>query len=445
MCIRDSLKTLLGARGFVEGFESERFRTDGTRMWASTNVRLVVDGSDGSRYFEGTVRDITRRKDLESQLRHSQKMEAIGTLAGGVAHDFNNLLTALMGYGNLLQIKMDKDNPLQVYVGHMLSSAKRAASLTDSLLTFSRKQAVNPRANGINDIVKGVQKLLERLLTEDIELRVRLCPKDITIMADRTQIEQILMNLATNARDAMTDTRVLAVTTARVSLDRSFTGKHGRGEKGTYARLSVSDTGHGMDDKVKEHIFEPFFTTKEAGKGTGLGLSTVYGIVKQHDGYVTVESKPGKGTTFHLYFPAARVRREKVKLIDTPMPTGTETILVAEDDREIRHLMKEILGEYGYTVIIAADGEEAVRKFREHRKAIRLVIIDVIMPRKSGMEVYSEISRLDPSVKVLFVSGHTRDIVLDKGVVESKSNFLSKPIEPDLLLKRLRTLLDEKA
>jgi len=439
------LTTILRTRGFVENFESERLRTDGTRMWTSTNVRVVTDGKSGSHYFEGTVRDITRRKNLESQLRHSQKMEAIGTLAGGVAHDFNNLLTALIGYGNLLQIKMEKDNPLRVYVDHVLSSAKRAVNLTNSLLAFSRKQAVNLEPNGINEIITGVQKLLERLLHEDIELRVQLCPKDVTIMADRTQIEQILMNLSTNARDAMTKTRILTITTGQASIDRAFIGKHGYGRVGTYARLSVTDTGHGIDDKVKEHIFEPFFTTKEEGKGTGLGLSTVYGIVKQHDGYITVDSEPGKGTTFHLYFPSVRVKREKARQIEAKMPSGTETILVAEDDTVTLELMKEILGEYGYTVIGAADGEEAVRSFAQHRHKIGLVIIDVIMPKKNGMEVYAEISALDPAVNVLFISGHAHDIVLDKGIIAGRSNFLSKPITPDLLLDRLRTLLDKKA
>jgi len=439
------LNAILRARGFVENFESERYRTDGTRMWTSTNVRLVTDKKNDTRYFEGTVRDITLRKNLESQLRHSQKMEAIGTLAGGVAHDFNNLLTALIGYGNLLQIKMEKDNPLRVYVDHVLASAKRAANLTNSLLAFSRKQTVNLEPNGVNEIITGVQKLLERLLSEDIELRVETCTKEITIMADRTQIEQILMNLATNARDAMTDTRVLTISTGHASIDRAFVAKHGYGKVGTYARLTVTDTGHGMDEKVKEHIFEPFFTTKEAGRGTGLGLSTVYGIVKQHDGYVTVESEPGKGTRFHLYFPSVRVKRERVRHVEPNMPSGTETILVAEDDRETRHLMKEVLREYGYTVIGAADGDEAVRHFIEHRERIGLAIIDVIMPKKNGMEVYSEISKLDPSVKVLFVSGHARDVVLDKGIVDSRNNFLSKPITPSLLLERLRTLLDAEA
>ncbi|HBL23068.1 MAG TPA: calcium-binding protein, partial [Deltaproteobacteria bacterium] len=331
------------------------------------------------------------------------------------------------------------------YVDHVLSSAKRAVNLTNSLLAFSRKQAVNLEPNGINEIITGVQKLLERLLHEDIELRVQLCPKDVTIMADRTQIEQILMNLSTNARDAMTKTRILTITTGQASIDRAFIGKHGYGRVGTYARLSVTDTGHGIDDKVKEHIFEPFFTTKEEGKGTGLGLSTVYGIVKQHDGYITVDSEPGKGTTFHLYFPSVRVKREKARQIEAKMPSGTETILVAEDDTVTLELMKEILGEYGYTVIGAADGEEAVRSFAQHRHKIGLVIIDVIMPKKNGMEVYAEISALDPAVNVLFISGHAHDIVLDKGIIAGRSNFLSKPITPDLLLDRLRTLLDKKA
>lgn len=436
---------ILDIQDSVENFEAERYRVDETRMWTSINARVVRDARGFFLYYEGTVEDITHRKNLESQLRHAQKMEAVGTLAGGVAHDFNNILTALIGYGNLLQIKMEKDDPLRVYADQILSSAKRAANLTQGLLAFSRKQPINLEPHGMNEIVAGVQKLLERLLSEDIELRVDLAAKDIMVMADRTQIEQVLINLATNARDAMTDNRAITVKIRPAVIENNFIMKHGYGKPGNYAMLSVSDTGHGMDERTREHIFEPFFTTKETGKGTGLGLSTVYGIVKQHDGYIAVESEPGKGSAFYIYLPMIRTKRERAVPEEHVITRGTETILVAEDDRQIRELIEEVLREYGYRAILAVDGEDAVRKYLEHNETIGLVIIDVIMPRKNGREVYEEISRIDPSVKVLFISGHTRDVVFDKGVIDRDDNFLSKPIAPPTLMEKVRTLLDNKA
>lgn len=436
---------ILDIQDSVENFEAERYRVDETRMWTSINARVVRDTQGFFLYYEGTVEDITHRKNLESQLRHAQKMEAVGTLAGGVAHDFNNILTALIGYGNLLQIKMEKDDPLRVYADQIISSAKRAANLTQGLLAFSRKQPINLEPHGMNEIVAGVHKLLERLLSEDIELRVNLAAEDIIVMADRTQIEQVLMNLVTNARDAMTDERAITVRIRSTVIDNSFIMEHGYGKPGNYAVLSVSDTGQGMDEHTREHIFEPFFTTKETGKGTGLGLSTVYGIVKQHDGYVTVESEPGEGSTFYIYLPVIKTKRERTVPEEHVIRRGTETILVAEDDRQIRELIEEVLKEYGYRAILAVDGEDAVRKYLEHKETIGLVIIDVIMPRKNGREVYAEISRIDPSVKALFISGHTRDIVFEKGVVDRDDNFLSKPVAPSVLMEKVRTLLDNNA
>jgi PAS domain S-box-containing protein len=344
------LTGILKTRGSVENFESERYRTDGTRMWTSTNVRIIVNEDNGTHYFEGTVRDITRRKNLESQLRHSQKMEAIGTLAGGVAHDFNNLLTALIGYGNLLQVKMEKDNPLRVYVDHVLSSAKRAANLTNSLLAFSRKQAVNLEPNGINEIITGVQKLLERLLSEDIELCVQTSAREITIMADRTQIEQILMNLATNARDAMTDTRVLTISTAHASIDKAFIHKHGYGKAGTYARVTVADTGHGMDENVKEHIFEPFFTTR-GGRARDSGSPRCNGSDETARRVYHGGKRAGKGDGIQSILPSVRVRREKARQVEPKMALGHRDDPCGGDDRETLQLMKEIHREYGYTLI----------------------------------------------------------------------------------------------
>jgi PAS domain S-box-containing protein len=391
----------------------------------------------------GTLIDTTKEKSLEAQLRQAQKMEALGTLAGGLAHDFNNILTSLCGYGTLLQMKLDTDDPLQDYVEQIMSASEKAASLTKSLLAFSRQQAVALQPVSINNIIKGTEKLLKRLLIEDITLKIIIADEDITFMGDPTQIDQILFNLTTNARDAMPKGGTLTIETRQITLDDTLDGIQGFDKPGTYALLSVSDSGTGIDQETKEHIFDPFFTTKEVGKGTGLGLSTIYGIIKQHNGYITVYSEPGMGTTFRIYLPAIQAAAQEDKPSEKHAEGGEETILVAEDSREVRHLIRNILEEYGYTIIEAVDGKDAIDVFKK-QKHIDLLILDSVMPRKNGREAYDEIHAIDPHVKVLFTSGYTRDVILDKGIEDKSFDFISKPLSPKGLLEKVREVLDKR-
>jgi len=382
-----------------------------------------------------TCEDITEKKHLESQLRQAQKTEAIGTLAGGIAHDFNNILTALMGYATLIQMKLDRSDPLQSYVDQILSASQKAAELTQSLLTFSRKQPLRLSPLDINNTIKETKRLLKRLLIEDIELNTSLTEDNTTVMADKSQIDQILFNLVTNARDAMPKGGTITIKTHLVNLDDIF------GKPGRYVLIDVSDTGIGMDDATLEKIFDPFFTTKEVGKGTGLGLATVYGIVKQHNGYIDVESTPHKGTTFHIYLPAADMVIDENEQTDTPLPTGNETVLIAEDDLEVRRFVSEALKQSGYKIIEAIDGQDAIDKVRQY-KDIDLAIIDSVMPKKNGREVYEQITKIRPNIKTLFMSGHTRDTVLNKGIEDKRFNFIEKPLVLADLLNKIREVIE---
>jgi PAS domain S-box-containing protein len=390
------------------------------------------------------LRDISQQKKMEAQLLQAQKMEAIGQLAGGVAHDFNNLLTAIIGYGHLLKSEAGKDDRTNAYVGQVLSAAERAAVLTNDLLTFSRKQIINLQPVNLNSIIKNIESLLLRVIGEDIELSVVLTDTDLNIMADSTQIDQILMNLVTNARDAMPKGGRLFIRTNRLEMDVDYIRAHGYGKPGSYALLSVEDTGIGIDKKIKERIFEPFFTTKEVGKGTGLGLSMVYGIVKQHDGYIDVYSEAGKGTTFRILLPLIQSAVKESQSGDLiRVKGGDETILIGEDDPRVRDLLREVLSSAGYHIIEAVDGNDAIKVFRKNRDSIHLVILDVIMPKKDGKEAYAEIKKVRPDIKVIFVSGYSVDIIQKKGILELGLNFISKPILPNDLLLKVRDALDK--
>ncbi len=368
--------------------------------------------------------DISERKKLEGQLLQAQKMEAIGQLAGGIAHDFNNILTAIIGYGNLLKMEMAEDEPLSIYVTQILNSAERAAKLTQALLAFSRKQIINPMPVNLNEIIMSLEKLLSRIIGEDIELSVSITDKDLIVMADRTQIEQILMNLATNARDAMPNGGHLTIKTELTQIDDEYIKTYGYGKSGFYALMSVEDTGCGMDAKTKERIFEPFFTTKEIGKGTGLGLAMVYGIVKQHEGYINVYSELGKGAIFKIYLPLIKSKIEEEKIPDIHVETeGTETILVAEDDLNVGELMKHILKGAGYEVIEVKDGESAIDVFLKNKDRIKLLVLDVIMPKKNGKEVYDEIERIKPDIKVIFTSGYNAELIHKKRDIRKGIQF----------------------
>ena len=390
------------------------------------------------------LRDVTERRSLEEQLLHAQKMEAVGQLAGGVAHDFNNILTAIIGYGSLLHMKMRDDEPLRVYAEHILASAQKATHLTQSLLAFSRKQILNPEPANVNEILLNVRRLLSRTIGEDIEVVTVVGDDELTILADVVQIEQVLMNLAINARDAMPDGGTLTIAIDVTSIDPAFVRKHNCGRPGHYVRISVADTGTGMDEGTKERIFEPFFTTKEVGKGTGLGLSMVYGIVNQHNGFLRVFSELHKGTTFEIYLPLIKAEAaQKMEKKDVPFLFGSGVILMAEDDNAVRQLTKQILEDAGYTVIEAFDGEDVIAKFNGNKEKIDLLLLDTVMPKKDGKEAYEEISRIQPNIKALFISGYSEDIIHKRGMIQDGLNFIAKPVTPNALLKKIREVLDQ--
>ena len=392
-----------------------------------------------------SMHDITEKKKLEAQLRQSQKMESIGTLAGGIAHDFNNILSVILGYGEMVLADMAKDDPLRLKLEHMIEAADRAAHLTKDLLLFSRKQALDRKPVDLNKIINKLESFLVSVIGEDISCNTRLHEGELLVFADAHQFEQVMMNLATNARDSMPQGGAFTISTEPVMLDEEFTSAHGLGMPGRYALVSVSDTGHGMSPETKERIFEPFFTTKEVGKGTGLGLSVAYGIIKQHEGYINVYSEPGIGTTFRIYLPvsASWPKGGKEQAAAKTPGRGTETVLLAEDDEKVRNLFLTGLRNFGYTVIEAADGEDAVRKYQEHKDCIELLIFDLIMPKKSGNEAYDEIRKIRPDIKILFVTGYSPDMVRVRASIEDPAAIIYKPFSSMDLLNKVRNILDE--
>jgi PAS domain S-box-containing protein len=428
--------------GLFEG-EITLLAKDGRRVPVFIRSKAIYDKDGGFLMSDAVLRDISEKKNLEAQLFQAQKMEAVGLLAGGVAHDFNNILTVIVGYGSLLLKKTEIDSAARGYVEQVLAAAERAANLTRNLLAFSRKQIINPKPVRLSEVVKHLEKILARVIGEDIELRVFHAPREASVMTDAGQIDQVLMNLATNARDAMPDGGMLIIETDLVEFDEDYVRRHVFAKPGKYMLISVTDTGNGMDATTKGKIFEPFYTTKDIGKGTGLGLAMVYGIIKQHNGYINVYSEPGKGTTFKIYLPVVEQEAEKlVTAVLPPVTGGTETILLAEDAVMVRDLAKKILEEYGYHVIIAEDGSAAVETYKAHPE-IALLILDVIMPGKNGKEVYLEVRNLRPDIKVLFMSGYTANIIHKKGILDSGTEFISKPFSPNAFLRKVREVLNK--
>jgi two-component system cell cycle sensor histidine kinase/response regulator CckA len=416
---------------------------DGSYRWIHAKGACLRD--DGGRPYRmaGSHADITEQKKLEQQLLQARKMESIGLLAGGVAHEFNNLLTAISGCcEELLETIAHHDEVSRATAKMIMSAVTEGAGLTRNLLAFGRPQVICWKPVVINDVVADTGKLLAKTLERNIHFSLDLCSGNLAIMGDEGQIKQMLVNLAINARDAMPSGGYLQIGTRQATMDTEQARRHGLEIPGSYAVISVCDNGVGMDQMTMDRAFEPFFTTKEVGKGTGLGLSIIYGIIKQHNGAITVNSKPGEGATFTICLPLVEPGKSPEKQPEKdPPPTGTETILVAEDEELVRHFLRKMLVNSGYTVITAEDGETAVVKFRENCDSISLVISDVVMPKKSGREMYDEICGIKPDTKVLFISGYSKDMMEKKGMVGEYVHFISKPFAKKDLLDKTRHIL----
>ena len=432
------------ASGEVVQTTTRRRRKDGVLLEVEIRaVPLIVGGEMVGTY--ALYEDVTQRMQLGQQLRQAQKMEAVGRLAGGIAHDFNNLMGVIIGYCDLLlEFSLSPDR-VRSKLEEMKKAGQRAASLTRQLLAFSRQQVLEPKVLDLNIVVAETEKMLRRLIGEDIELVTVLEPDLGRVKVDRGQLEQVILNLAVNARDAMPRGGRLTINTANVEVDGTFAGYPGRAQPGSYVLLLVADTGMGMDKEVQTHIFEPFFTTKEKGKGTGLGLATVYGIVKQSNGYIWVYSEPGHGTTFKVYLPRVYevVETRKAGKVPEDSRRGSETILVAEDEESMRELTQEILEASGYTVLVADNGAKAIQLAEEHPGQIDVLLTDVVMPGMGGRELSEQISMKHPEARVLYMSGYTDDAIVHHGVSQPSAAFIQKPFTPKKLTSKVRQVLDQ--
>jgi two-component system, cell cycle sensor histidine kinase and response regulator CckA len=427
----------------VVGFECEIYRKDLSRIWIVENIRAIRDEQGSVAYYEGSLEDITERKMLGEQLRQSQKMEAIGQLAGGIAHDFNNLLTAINGYSEMSMALLQAEDPLRHNLEEIKKAGDRAAALTRQLLAFSRKQVLQPKVLDLNAIVSDMEKMLRRLIGEDIELRTAFNPELGSIKADPGQIEQVIMNLVVNARDAMPQGGKLTIETENAFFVEEYVGQDSTIVPGAYVMLTVSDTGTGIDEKTKMHVFEPFFTTKEAGRGTGLGLSTVYGIVRQSGGNICIDSEVGQGTTFKIYLPLIDDDAPEYKRSPEPQEflKSSETILLAEDEEMVRHLVRDVLKTYGYQVLEASNGGAALLICERHLGPIHLLLTDAIMPEMSGRELEKRLRQLRPDLKVLFMSGYMDDSLIEANSIDSNIPFLQKPFTTQALVRKVREVL----
>ncbi len=422
-------------------------RKDGSLLNVQLSGRAVRNAARQIEYYEAFVRDVTEQRRLQQQLVQAQKMEAVGRLAGGIAHDFNNLLTAILGSADLALDSLTAGVPEREEIEEIRKAALRAADLTRQLLAFSRQQVIAPTVLNPNDVVATVDKLLRRLLGEDVELRVVLASDLAAVKVDPSQLEQVVLNLAVNARDAMPNGGKLTIETQNVELNQEYVRGHLSAQPGSYVMLAVSDTGVGMDAATQARIFEPFFTTKEKGKGTGLGLATVYGIVKQSGGWIWVYSEPGHGTTFKVYFP--RVAEVAAPAAPTPAPPasvrGSETVLLVEDEEMILKLVHKVLQANGYTVLVAASGGDAERVAGQHDGPIHLLMTDVVLPGLNGREVARRLEATRPGIRVLYLSGYTDDAIVHHGVLEPGVAFLQKPFSPTVLGRKVREVLDSPA
>lgn len=405
----------------------------------------VIDENKKVVQVRNISREVTEQKKLEQQLYHSQKMEAVGQLAGGISHDFNNILAAMMGYAELVKLKTSEDKTLKGYIDTLITCIEKGSALTQRLLLFSRKQVVDKKMMDVNGIIANFEKILRRIINANIEININLAGKALTSMVDGVQMEQVLMNLAANAKDAMQRGGVFTISTDMFNIDERFIKTKGFGKKGAYVHISVKDTGKGIDEDIIHKVFEPFFTTKEAGKGTGLGLSIVYNIIKQHDGYITVQSKPDAGADFDIYLPYVfsveyDILQEEEKRITFTEGEGI-TVLLAEDNEELRETLRVFLNETGCKVIEAENGEEALKMFHENKEDIKLLISDIIMPKRNGLDAYQEMLGENPELKAIFMSGYPAEILTDKRILENNLNFMNKPVSYSALLEKIRALL----
>ncbi len=428
----------------AKAFDWELIRKDGTRCTVETSVSLMRDDSGKAVGFRGISRDVTTQKHLQQQLFQAQKMESIGRMTGGIAHDFNNMLTPILGYAELLMNQLPPDDPRRTNVENIIHSGERSRDLVRQLLAFSRQQALEMKPLDLNSVIASFEKILRRTLHENVVIKTTLGPSLGTVLADVGQIEQILMNLAIKAQDAMPVGGTLFIETSEVHLDDTYISLHKGSTVGDYVLLAVSDTGTGMDQAVLDHLFEPFFTTKSPGKGTGLGLSTVYGIVKQHGGYIMAYSEPGGGTTFRIYFPLSgepAMRNGGGMERPAGIP-GAETVLVIEDEDLVRELVIGIMKDSGYTVLEARDGKTAHDIAQTFAGDIHLVISDMILPDTTGTDLYERLSRLRKGMKVLYMSGYTPDVISHAGRLGPDAHFIQKPFSLHEFSHKVRMVLD---
>ncbi|MGM0575056.1 MAG: PAS domain S-box protein [Myxococcota bacterium] len=419
------------------------YTKDGREIWLELNIAPVVDAEGHVTHWVGVQRDVTERKALEQQLAHSQKMEAVGRLAGGIAHDFNNLLTVMLGSAQILLEEAGDEDGAKGDLEEIAEAARRATSLTRQLLAFGRKQMMNPRVVDLDGMVRGMLGMLRRLIGEDVTLDVELAGTPHAVRADAAQLEQVLLNLAVNARDAMEHGGRLRISTDETVLGPEEAERHPDAEPGAYAVLRVADTGHGMEPEVLDRIFEPFFTTKESGKGTGLGLATAFGIVQQSGGFIDVGSRPGEGTTFSVHLPAVESPVEAAEPRTRPgRRRGTETILVVEDDPAVRRFVRRALARFGYTVIEASGGEEALGVVLQCERRVDLVLTDVVMPRMSGVRLAERLAEEAPDLRVLFISGYSHDEVAGRGLGALNADLVDKPLSVHSLAVKVREVLE---
>ena len=439
--IEDTLAALPDFKATV--FEAVMRRRDGTEIPVEITGKVLVDDQGAPVALQGVARDIGERRSLEAQLRQAQKMEAIGQLAGGVAHDFNNILQAMLGYSAMLTDRFERGSEVHEFATEIGVGAERAAALTRQLLAFSRRQALELEDLDINEVAQGLSKMLERIIGESILVDIKGDPRLGMVHADWGQIEQVLMNLCVNSRDAMPDGGTVTIETENVEIDQDYCAVHSWARPGRYALLKVSDTGCGMDKETMNRIFEPFFTTKELGKGTGLGLATVYGVVRQHNGMIQVYTEIGQGTVFKIYLPAVdrATRASKRKRESLPVAAGDETVLLAEDDSALRTLTKRILEGAGYAVLLAEDGEEAINVFNMHSADVDLVLLDVVMPKGGAITVYDALRKLRPELRFLITSGYSTN-PFGSGSLPEGVPFIQKPYAPHALLRKVREVLD---